>query len=63
MLCVYSHLITFHELYGFVSQGKCGVVCKTVIRRVKTATIGNLQKSPFHVGKYSKGFHINDSNH
>ena len=26
MLCVYSHLIIFHELYGLGSQGKCGIV-------------------------------------
>ena len=29
MLCVYSHLIIFYELYGFGSQGKCGIFVKS----------------------------------
>ena len=29
MLCIYSHLIIFHELMVLGSQGKCGFDCKT----------------------------------
>ena len=30
MLCVYSHLIIFHELYKFGVSRKCGIVVKSV---------------------------------
>ena len=31
MLCVYSHLIIFHELYGLGVSIKCGIVVKSVL--------------------------------
>ena len=34
MLCVYSHLIIFHELMVLGFQGKCGIVGKTVYCRI-----------------------------
>ena len=41
MLCVYSHLIIFHELYGFGVSRKIGFVCKTDIAIVHSDKLSN----------------------